>query len=122
MQLFDELTEDNFVLFASRYYDNPQCMSIEEFYHDLNRFKYLKRLLKRYVQNDDLQERLILNHIVVIYNVFGIDPANKMMFYKMDEEYWVILKPFLVYLNYLKEDVLVEVPLDNKVIERLRKL
>jgi len=122
MQLFDELTEDNFVLFASRHYDNPQCMSIEEFYHDLNRFKYLKRLLKRYVQNDDLQERLILNHIVVIYNVFGIEPANKMMFYKMDEEYWTILKPFLVYLNYLKEDAFVEVPLDNKVIERLRKL
>lgn len=122
MQLFDELTEDNFVLFASRYYDNPQCMSIEEFYHDLQRFKYLKRLLKRYEQNDDLQERLILNHIVVIYNVFGIEPANKMMFYKMDEEYWSALKPFLIYLNYLKEDVLVEVPLDNRVIDRLRKL
>lgn len=122
MQLFDELTEDNFVLFASRYYDNPQCMSIEEFYHDLQRFKYLKRLLKRYEQNDDLQERLILNHIVVIYNVFGIEPANKMMFYKMDEEYWPALKPFLIYLNYLKEDVLVEVPLDNRVIDRLRKL
>ena len=122
MQLFDELNEDNFVLFASRYYDNPQCMSTEEFYHDLNRFKYLKRLLKRYLQNDDLQERLILNHLVVIYNVFGIQPANRMMVYKMEDEYWPSLKTFLVYLNYLREDEMVEISLDNHIVDKLRKL
>ena len=122
MQLFDELNEDNFVLYASRNYVNPQCVSIEEFYHDLNRFKYLKRLLKRYIQNDDLQERLILNHMVVIYNVFGIDPANRMMMYKMEEEYHSVLKTFLIYLNYLREDQLVDVPLDQTIVERLRNL
>lgn len=122
MQLFDELNEDNFVLFASRNYDNPQCMSVEEFYHDLNRFKYLKRLFRRYTQNDDLQERLILNHLVVIYNVFGIEAANRMMFYRMEDEYWSVIKTFLVFLNFLREDQFVEVPLDPTVVERLRNL
>jgi len=122
MQLFDELNEDNFVLFASRYYDNPQCMSVEEFHHDLQRFKYLKRLLRRYTQNDDLQERLILNHIVVLYNVFGIAPANKMMFYRMEQEYWSAVKTFLIFLNYLRDDEFIEIPLDQKIVERLRNL
>jgi hypothetical protein len=122
MQLFDELNEDNFVLFASRHYDNPQCMSVEEFYHDLQRFKYLKRLLRRYTQNNDLQERLILNHIVVLYNVFGIDPANRMMFYRMEKEYWSAIKTFLIFLNYLRDDEYIEVPLDQTIVERLRNL
>jgi len=122
MQLFDELNEDNFVLYASRNYTNPQCMSVEEFYHDLHRFKYLKRLFRRYTQNEDLQERLILNHLVVIYNVFGIEAANRMMFYRMEEEYWPVIKTFLIFLNFIREDELVEVPLDQTVVERLRNL
>lgn len=122
MQLFDELNDKNFVLFASRHYDNPQCMSVEEFYHDLQRFKYLKRLLRRYTDNDDLQERLILNHLVVIYNVFGIEPANRMIFFRMEEQYWSPLKTFLIYLNYLRDDDMIETPLDMTIVERLRKL
>jgi hypothetical protein len=122
MQLFDELNEENFILFASRNYDNPQCMSVEEFYHDLHRFKYLKRLFKRYIQNEDLQERLILNHMVVIYNVFGIEAANRMMFYRMEQEYWPAIKTFLIFLNYLEERALIEVPLDQTIVDRLRKL
>jgi hypothetical protein len=122
MQLFDELNEDNFVLFASRHYDNSQCMSVEEVHHDLNRFKYLKRLLKRYTQNDDLQERLILNHIVVLYNVFGIEPATRMMFYRMEKEYQSAIKTFLIFLNYLRDDELVDIPLDQTIVERLRNL
>ena len=122
MQLFDELNEDNFVLFASRHYDNPQCMSVEEFHHDLQRFKYLKRLLRRYTQNDDLQERLILNHIVVLYNVFGIEPATRMMFYRMEREYQSAVKTFLIFLNYLRDDELVDIPLDQTIVERLRNL
>lgn len=122
MQLFDELNEDNFVLYASRHYDNPQCMSVEEFHHDLQRIKYLKRLLRRYIQNDDLQERLILNHLVIIYNVFGIQAANRMIFYKLENEYLSAIKTFLVFLNYLKEDEHVEIPLDRTVVDRLRNL
>lgn len=123
MQLFDDLNDDNFVLYASRNYDNPQCMSIEEFYHDLQRFKYLKRLFRRYVQNNDLQERLILNHLVVIYNVFGIKAANKMVFYKMqDEECLPALKTFLIFLNYIKETDYVDIPLEPYIVEKLRSL
>ena len=120
--LFDELNDDNFILFASRHYDNPQCLSVEEFYNDVQRFKYLKRLFRRYTQNNDLQERLILNHLVVLYNVFGIDPANRMMFFRMEEEYLPVVKTFLVYLNYLPEQAYVEIPLDPYVVDVLRKL
>jgi hypothetical protein len=120
--IFDVLTEENFTLFAAKSYANPQCTHIEEFYDDLNRFKYLKRLLKRYLEHDDLQYRLILNHIIVLYNVFGIKSANKMMFYKLDKEYWHIVKTFLVYLHYLPEDELINVPLDPTVVDVLRKI
>jgi hypothetical protein len=122
MQLFDDLNEENFILYASRNYNNPQCTSIEEFYDDLQRFKYIKKLLKRYEKNNDLHERLILNHIVVLYNVFGIKAANKMMFYKIDPEHWPSIKTFLVYLNFLKENDMVEIPLDDCVVNVLRKL
>jgi hypothetical protein len=120
--LFDELNDDNFILFASRHYDNPQCLSVEEFYNDVQRFKYLKRLFRRYTQNDDLQERLILNHLVVLYNVFGVEPANRMMFFRMEEEYLPVVKTFLVYLNYLPEQAYVEIPLDPYVVDVLRNL
>lgn len=122
MHLFDELNDDNFILFASRYYDNPQCTSIEEFYDDLQRIKYLRRLLRRYHENNDLQERLILNHLIVIYNSFGIKAANHMMFFKVERKYWSSLKTFLVYLNYLPEDAYVEVPLDSTIATVLRSL
>lgn len=121
MQLFDELNNDNFVLFASRHYNNNQCIDVEEFYEDLQRFKYLKRLFSRYEQGD-LQERLILNHLIVLYNVFGIKPANKMIFYKINEKQWPALKTFLVFLNFLPEDEYVDIPLDQDIIEKLRKL
>jgi len=122
MKFFDKLDDSNFELFASRCYDNPQCMSIEEFYHDLQRFKYLKKLLRRYTHNNDLQERLILNHLVVIYNVFGIQNAHKMIEYKIESEYWSALKPFLVYLNFIQETDYTNVPLDWDVVQRLRSL
>jgi len=119
---FDELTEDNFLLFAAKNYDNPQCESSDEFYNDLQRFKYLKRLFKRYTVNQDLQERLILNHIIVLYNLFGIKGCNRMIFFKMEEEYWSALKTFLVFLNYLPESDKVEVPLDPTIIKVLREI
>jgi hypothetical protein len=106
-----------------QHYDNPECTDIEEFKEDLARFKYLKRLFRRYEVHNDLQERLILNHLIVIYNVFGIEAANRMMWFKIDKEHYSYLKPFLVFLNYLdyqKEKV--EVPLDLNIIKVLRKL
>lgn len=121
MQLFEQLDSDNFVMYAMKCYDNPQATDIEEFNEDLQRFKYLKRLLNRY-DTGDLQERLILNHLIVIYNVFGVTAANKMVFFKVEEKHWPALKTFLVYLGYLAEDALVEVPLDPNIIEVLRKI
>lgn len=122
MRLFEELNDDNFTVFAARNYNNPQCENVEEFYEDLQRFKYLKRLLKRYHQNGDLQERLILNHLVVLYNVFGIKATNKMIFFKMEVEYWSAIKTFLVFLNYIPEDHRVEIPLDQHIVNKLREL
>jgi hypothetical protein len=122
MKLFDRLTSRNFELFASQHYNNPECCDIEEFKEDLTRFKYLKRLLRRYEQYDDLQERLILNHIIVLYNVFGIEAANRMMWFKVEPEHHSMLKTFLIFLNYLPEDAKVEIPLDQVIIDKLRKL
>ena len=122
MDNFDVLTYKNFKLYAAKMYNNPECLDVNEFKQDLNRFKYLKRLLKRYELTGDLQERLILNHIIVLYNVFGIEACNKMMWYKINEEHWHYLKPFLVYLNYLPENEKVSVTMDPYIIEVLREL
>ena len=100
----DVLTEDNFLLYAAQNYDNPQCSSTEEFYDDLKKFKYIKRLFNKYSDSGELKERLILNHIVVLINVFGPVPAVNLMFFRL-EEYLPYLKPFLILLNMLPETV-----------------
>jgi hypothetical protein len=122
MKVFEELNEENFLIFAAKHYNNPQCMDIEEFHDDLARFKYIKRLLRKYASTGIIQERLVLNHIIVLYNVFGILPANKMIWFKIEPELWPALKTFLVYLNYLPEQEKVEIPLDNYVSTVLRKI
>jgi hypothetical protein len=122
MKLFDTLTEENFELFAAKHYDNKQCIDVQEFKEDLNRFKYIKRLLTRYELSEDLQERLILNHLIIIYNVFGIEAANRMIWFKIKKSQWHIIKPFLVLLNYLPESEKLNVAMDPYVVERLRKL
>ena len=122
MKVFDELTSKNFKLYAAQQYNNPECTDVEEFKQDLSRFKYLKRLLTRYEEHGELQERLILNHIIVLYNVFGIEACNKMIWYKIEERQYQYIKPFLVYLHYLPEDEKVEVVMDPKIVEVLREL
>ena len=128
---FSELNSKNYAMFAMKNYDNPQCLDIDEFNSDLSRVKYLKRLFKRYVTTGDLKERLILNHIIVLYNVFGVVPATRLLFYKMDKEYYSILKTFIVYLNFfpegddekkIPETDLVVITLDNDIVEALRKV
>ena len=86
MKLFDKLTLRNFEMYAAQHYNNPEATDIEEFKEDLSRFKYLKRLLKRYEMQGDLQERLILNHLIVIYNVFGIEAADRMVWFKINKK------------------------------------
>ena len=122
MKVFDKLNRKNFKLYASQNYNNPECIDVNEFKEDLSRFKYVKRLLSRYEAHSDLQERLILNHLIVIYNCFGIEASNRMIWYKIDENHWHYIKPFLVFLHYLPEDEKVDVPMDPYIVEVLRKL
>jgi hypothetical protein len=124
-----ELTESTFILYAAKYYENRGCFDEAEFYDDLKRFKYIKRLFNRYKECGNLKERLILNHIIVLYNVFGPQAATKMLFFKFDE-YYTILKPFLVLLHVLPDKVIInnktirtdEITLDNGVIDALRNI
>jgi hypothetical protein len=98
------LTESNFLLYAAANYTSV-CYDTEEFYDDLRRFKYLKRLFSRYHKNDDLKERLILNHLITLYNVFQHEGATRMLFYKTDEKHWSILKTFLLFLSRMPDVV-----------------
>jgi|TARA_B100000768_G_C10944204_1_gene234964 hypothetical protein len=120
--IFDELNEENFTLFAIRHYDNPQCTSTEEFYEDIRRFRYLKRLLKRYAKSGELRERLILNHLIVLSNLFGVDNTLRMLEFKLEKEFWPILKTCLLYLGYIDEDWKQEIPLDEEVTKRMREI
>tara|TARA_B110000495_G_scaffold197402_1_gene207610 strand:- start:2485 stop:2859 length:375 start_codon:yes stop_codon:yes gene_type:complete len=124
MKIFDNVNEDNLVLYAARNYYNPKCIDVEEFYEDLNRIKYVKRLVNRYLSREDkkLSVRLILNHIVIIFNVFGIEAATKIMRLKFDNENWSIIKPFLIYLKYLKYDEYSDIEMDQFVVDELRKI
>ena len=121
------LTEDNFFNYALQHYDNSQCYSIDEFNDDLKRFLYLKKLFSRYKNELDLKENLIINHIVVIYNIFG-DEATNMLFFKIDKEYWDTLVTFLVFLGRMPEELpqynikLSEIQLDEYIINVLRNI
>lgn len=123
----EKLNEDNFLVYAMHHYDNPQCHSLAEFEEDIKKFLYLKKLLSRYKNNGELRERLILNHIIVLYNIFG-DSATRMLFHKIDESCWDILVTFLVYLERMPESVpeynivASEFRLDETIIATLRKI
>ena len=98
----EKLDETNFMLYAAKYYDNPACYDTLEFYEDLNRFKYIKRLFSRYEETGELKERLILNHIIILYNLFGVPATTRMLFLKL-KGFYHCLVPFLVMLNYLPD-------------------
>lgn len=117
-----ELNEKNILLYASRHYYNPTFSDIEEFHEDLKRFKYVKRLVNRYIESGKLSERLILNHLIVIFNVFGAEAALNMLQVKLDKEHWSTIKPFLVFLQYVRNDQLTGIVMDRNVVEVLRKI
>jgi len=123
MQLFDDLRESNFELFAIRNYYNPRCVDADEFYEDLRRFKYIKRLITRYRDNGNPPVNLLLNHLVVIFNCFGIEPGLKMLEFKIpDAEDWQIIKPFLIYLQIIENTKYASIPMDNNIVAELRKI
>ena len=100
--IFNELNEDNFLLFAIKNYENPQAVTKEDFDKDLNHFKYIKRLLKRYKKSGELKTHLILNHFIILYNVFG-EATTPMLFFKIERELWSPLKSFIIFLGRLPE-------------------
>ena len=103
--MFDTLNDDNFLLYAMKCYDSPNAI-MSEFEEDLKRIKYVKRLIKRYRATGELKERLILNHLIILSNVFGIKNSVRMLFYKVDKEDYDILKTFLLFLHYMPDIVL----------------
>lgn len=122
-----KLSEKTFLQLSMHHYDNPQCTTIEEFEDDLKRFVYLRKLFARYVNNGELKERLILNHIIILYNVFGII-ATDFLFYKIDKEYWNILATFLIYLNKMPDTLpefnikLSDIEIDQTIHKILRNI
>ena len=100
--IFTELTSENFLLFAIKHYENPQAVTKEDFEKDLNHFKYIKRLLKRYKNTGELKAHLLLNHFIILYNIFG-EGTTAMLFYKIEEDMWEVMKTFVVFLDKLPE-------------------
>ena len=130
--MLEKLDETNFLLYCAKYYDNPQCFDTQEFYDDLNRIKYIKRLFNKYYESGELKERLILNHIVVLCNVFGPVHASRILFFKL-KGFHEYLKPFLDWLGHMPEKInnigfipyeikSENVISDKKIIEVLNKI
>ena len=119
---FSTLTPENINMFAMKHYDNPTCVDEKEFLDDMKRFKYLKRLFKKHAKTGILKERLIMNHIIVLANVFGPDAAKVLLFYKVGQEYWSTLKTFLIFLKYMETSEAKQVNINPKIMEVLRKI
>ena len=126
--MFENLNDDNFLIYAIKNYNNPGCEGMSDLEDDLKRFKYVKRLLNRYEKTGLPNERLVINHLIVLYNVFG-PAATKMLFYKLEEKYWINLKTYLVFLNRLPLETVVsegikqdEISLNDELIKYLRKI
>lgn len=122
--IFNELNEDNFLLFAIKHYENPQAVTKEDFEKDLNHFKYIKRLLKRYKKSGELKTHLILNHFIVLYNIFG-EAATPMLFFKIEKDLWSSMKSFIMFLNRFPEypkSTIHDIQVDLKCLEELYKI
>ena len=121
---FDELNEDNYMMFAIKHYENPQAVPQEDFYEDLKKFKYIKRLLKRYQKSGELKSHLLLNHFICLYNVFD-DAATPLLFFKIDKELWSVLKTFLIFLGRIPDypkSAVHDVPVDVECLGILNKV
>ena len=121
---FTELNEENFLLFAIKNYENPQAVTKEDFEKDLNHFKYIKRLLKRYKNNGELRSHLLINHFIVLYNIFG-EATTPMLFYKLENNLWPVIKTFVVFLDRLPEyphTYIHEIEMDEQCLKELETL
>ena len=129
--IFEDLTEENFLIYAMREYNNIQCTDVEEFYDDLKKIKYIKRLFNIYKNNGQLKERLILNHLIIFYNVFSVEAGTRILFYKIEETFWPMLKTFLIFLDRMPERIesikgstlnASDIKLDEGIVTRLRSI
>jgi hypothetical protein len=121
---FDELNEDNYLLFAIKFYDNPQALTMEDFQSDLKRIRYVKRLLKKYKNTGDLKTHLILNHLIILFNVFN-DAAVPLLFYNLDRDLWSAIKSFLIFLNRFPEypkTQIHDVEIDEECLKQLQEI
>jgi hypothetical protein len=122
--LFTELNEENFLLFAIKNYENPQAVTKEDFDRDLNHFKYIKRLFRRYKNTGVLKTHLLINHFVILYNIFG-EATTPMLFFKIDNDLWSYMKTFVVFLNRLPEyprGYIHDIPIDLYCSKELEKI
>ncbi len=119
---FSELTPENINMFAMKHYDNPSCVDEAELLDDLKRFKYLKRLFRKYDTSGELKVRLIVNHIIILSNVFGVDATTTLLFFKIEREHWSLVKTFLVYLHFMPENDLIEVPINHEAMAQIGRL
>ena len=119
---FKILTSETIDIFAKRHYDNPTDVNSQEFDDDMKRFKYLKRLFRKYDTSKDFKARLIVNHIIILGNVFGIDAATTLLFFKIDKEHWSMLKTILIFLNYMPDGELIDVEVNQDIMTELRKI
>ena len=118
---FDSLTNGNYMMYALLHYDNPYCKDIKEFFEDIKRIHYINRLLKRYYTDGSLKERMILNHLIIFYNVFESQPATRILFFKVNKKYHSALKTFLIYINKMPDDMH-DIQLDTKIVKTLRDI
>ena len=121
-KLDDDLLEEDLVRFAIKKYYTPRGIDFDEFYTDLKRFQYVKRLLNRYCDYNKLAERLVLNHLIIIFNVFGYYGGLKILDHKLDDRHWPVIKPFLLFLNAIRTNQYVDIDIDKEVEEKLREI
>ena len=129
--IFDDLNDENFSMYAMKEYNDIQCTDIEEFYDDLKKIKYIKRLFNIYKNTGQLKERLILNHLIVFYNVFPVQAGTRILFYKIERDFWPMLKTFLIFLDRMPEKIesirgneikSTDITLDEGIVTRLRTI
>jgi len=121
---FDELNENNYLIFAIKNYENPQAATQDDFLNDMKRFKYVKRLLRKYKNSGELNIHLLINHFIILYNIFG-DAATPLLFYKLDSDLWDVVKTFMVFLQRFPEypkSFLHNVEIDDNCMVQLQKL
>ena len=119
---FKILTSETIDIFAKRHYDNPSDVNNQEFDDDMKRFKYLKRLFRKYDASKEFKARLIVNHIIILANVFGIDAATTLLFFKIDKQHWSMLKTILIFLNYIPENEMIDIEINQEVMTELGKI